>query len=772
MTKTEEDKMKQWKLVLVALLAVLLVCTCTSALAECKHTNTVLVKNGTYKWTVQDATYHVLVENQDRVCTDCGTIVLANAATVETPSAHGTLQRVVVEKNSCTSAGSYYDKCTVCSYKTATFTIGKLDHDYTYVAVPATCTVAKHYHYTCKNCGLEYDGDFSGDALGHSPVATWTKENTCTQEGEVVTACQRCGLVIKTEAVAKKDHSPVAEWIAKPTCSTEGSVKHYCQNCGEVFKIEAVATTPHTPVTEFSIVPTCTTKGEEVTYCKVCGEEFERKVVGVIPHTYKGTTVPSTCTEEGSYTVACTVCGEVDKKASYPLALADHTWKKVNAKTAYCGEDGHKAYFTCTACGTLTNESGNPIKAIEVVKMPAAEHDWYAGEKKEATCLEGGYVKYLCHFCTKINKVETEKLAHEYNPNGWKTIKAATCFETGLKTNSCILCGGAEKEEIIPVAGHKFATGEELKYNGVGDIAGGKGQVTKAATCTKEGAATVICQTCNKTTQNIVIPAHGHIWGNWEYSGQPSCTADATATRVCKSCGTVETKVIAEKLGHAWIIKAGTDATCTTDGKVDRFCPLCNTTEKNVKVPATGHNLVWTTVAQPTAAADGLKELACTVCGYVAESKVIPYTVMRYSNTATAFGPTTRELVGGSEWARVTPIDLSVEGTFTYPLIASNQYVIGTVTVTIANGTATVNYDTAASQIKVTDEALYLYADKAALAAGTAQEYAFGAPIQIGEDTNVILSVLLTVDYDAVGAGVTGFAADEAQIEAMKAIID
>lgn len=771
MTKTEEDKMKQWKLVLVALLAVLLVCACTSVMAEeCDHAAAIQI-NGDVVFEKQDNEHHKMTQYKDSYCPTCQKVVEKNVASTTTGGIAHQFSTITTAAT-CTKEGSYYYDCVVCGYKTAPAKIEKLAHTWNIVPVKATCTVAAHNHYTCKVCGFETDFDFSGEALGHAWNPDIVVKPTCTDKGYTYNVCSRCDAESGKRNYVDAGHAWGKDIVVKPTCTAKGYTHKVCEVCGaDSGKFAETAMTDHSPVKEFSIVPTCTTKGETVTACQFCGKEFERKVVGVIPHTYKGTTVPSTCTEQGSFTTACTVCGAIDKANTYPLALADHTWKKVNAKTAYCGEDGHKAYFTCTACGILTNESGSPIKAIEVVKMPAAAHDWYAGEKKEATCLEGGYVKYLCHFCTKINKVETEKLAHEYNPNGWVTIKAPTCFETGLKTNSCILCGGAEKREEIPTTGHKFATGEELKYNAKGDVAG-KGKVTKAATCTTEGAATVICQTCNKTTQNIVIPAHGHVWGNWEYSAQPTCTTAMTGWRTCKSCGTKETIVVAEKLGHAWIVKAGTDATCTTDGKVDRFCPLCNTTEKNVKVPATGHNLIWTTVAQPSAAADGLKELACTVCGFVADTEVIPYTVMRYSNTATAFGPCTRDLVGGSEWARVTPIDLSVEGTFTYPLIASNQYVIGTVTVTIANGTATVNYDTAAAQIKVTSEALLIYADKAALAAGTAQEYAFGAPIQIGEDTKVILSVLLTVDYDAVGAGVTGFAADEAQIEAMKAIMD
>ena len=772
MTKTEEDKMKQWKLVLVALLAVLLVCACTSAMAEeCDHAKAVEIVGDTEIVALGDS-YHKETQYKDLYCPDCKMVVEERVSSTSENVAHQFVT-VTDKKATCSATGTEHQECAVCHHKLAATTVAKKDHTWSRVAVPATCTVAKHNHYTCTVCGFEADYDFSGEALGHDWNTPEVIKPTCTEDGYTHKVCKVCGVDSGKYSTVKAAHTWGKDIVVKPTCTAKGYTHKVCEVCGvDSGKFAETAMTDHSPVKEFSIVPTCTTKGETVTACQFCGKEFERKVVGVIPHTYKGTTVPSTCTEQGSYTTACTVCGAIDKANTYPLALADHKWVDVPAKPQVCGEDGYLAHKKCTACGALRDMNWNVIKAPVKDPMKAAAHDWLVSNKIAATCTKTGKITYVCNYCAKTNSEVTPMLDHCYSDTGWVTVKAPTCHETGIKKNACTICGGVEKVEEIPTTGHKFATGEELKYNGVGDIAGGKGKVTKAATCTTEGAATVICVTCNKVTRNIVIPAHGHVWGNWEYSAQPTCTTAMTAWRTCKSCGTKETQVVADKLGHAWVITKGTDATCDKDGKVDRYCPICDTTETGVKVAATGHNLVWTTTAQPSAAADGLKELKCTVCGYVADTEVIPYTVMRYSNTATAFGPTTRELVGGSEWARVTPIDLSVEGTFTYPLIASNQYVIGTVTVTIANGTATVNYDTAASQIKVTDEALYLYADKAALAAGTAQEYAFGAPIQIGEDTKVILSVLLTVDYDAVGAGVTGFAADEAQIEAMKAIMD
>ena len=149
---------------------------------------------------------------------------------------------------------------------------------------------------------------------------------------------------------------------------------------------------------------------------------------------------------------------------------------------------------------------------------------------------------------------------------------------------------------------------------------------------------------------------------------------------------------------------------------------------------------------------------------------------MMYNNTLAGFGPCTRDLIGGKTWNRVTPVDLSVDGTYTYDLVASNKYVVGTLVVTVANGTVTVNYELNANQIKVNEETLTLYANLEALKNGTGLTATVGTPIDIaanfGEDTKVIVAFAAKADYNAVGAGVASFKADEAKLAALIALID
>ena len=146
-----------------------------------------------------------------------------------------------------------------------------------------------------------------------------------------------------------------------------------------------------------------------------------------------------------------------------------------------------------------------------------------------------------------------------------------------------------------------------------------------------------------------------------------------------------------------------------------------------------------------------------------------------YGNTMTAYGPTSKEL-GGSDWHRVTPVDLAVDGVYTYDLVASNRYVVGYVTIKVEAGVLTVTYRVKANPADVTAESLKIYASMADLAEGNAVEAAIGEGVNIAEtfgaDTKVIVSLVLTGNYDAEGHNVTDLVVDADESAAMIANMD
>ena len=662
--------MKQWKLVLVALLAVLLVCACTSAMAD--ETTTAP---------------HQCTPDQVTVPATCGT--------------DGSITRYLCSDPEC-PLGRYVKQVEVL------YATGNHAASVNYKTDMPTCTEEGKDYFRCPTC-LKNLTEKVIPALGHDMQANATiKAATCEAEGTVRYVCANgCGKV-EDRATKALGHKKVVNEYIKASCGVEGATIWGCLNgCGQTWtEVTAPAKTHNFTVLYDHKDPTCTEDGHNIYACaNNCGNLSEKEVIPAIGHNFTAVYdyVAPTCTTKGSETFACANnCGNLSETKEIP-ALG-HTWKFDKTVAATCTEDGYDRY-ECEVCHA--GEARNVVKA-------AHKYDKLVNNV-DSTCLTAGTQTWECTVCGSQNIVALPKADH-IPESHWVVTVPASCTLDGVETLYCSGCGIVLDERALTAPGH---TADEVT-------------VVVAATCLEDGYGYIYCKKCGGLMEAVVVPATGH---------------------------DLEDKIII-------------DATCVLDGLKNIKCTECDYEEKNVVIKAEGHKGEWKVTTPATPEADGQAKKICSVCEQELDRKVVPYTVRRYSNTATAFGPCTRDLIGGSEWARVTPIDLSVEGTFTYPLIASNQYIIGTVTVTIANGSFVVNYDTAASQIKVTAEALLVYADKAALAAGTAEACAFGAPIQIGEDTKVILSVLLTVDYDAIGAGVTGFAADEAQIEAMKAIMD
>ncbi len=292
-----------------------------------------------------------------------------------------------------------------------------------------------------------------------------------------------------------------------------------------------------------------------------------------------------------------------------------------------------------------------------------------------------------------------------------------------------------------------------------------------ASTCVQEGSQTFVCSLCGDQRMEL-LPKAEHAWTDWEETSDPDvpvCLRERVLTRRCAVCGLEETNVIPAS-GHQWVPVTYTEATCCEDGEAVRRCAVCGE-EETIVLPAFGHTYVQSN--NP----DTLGQYVCAICGELKEETgQTKQSHMYYNNTVTSFGPTTRELIGGSVWNRVTPVDLSQEGVFTYPLVASNQYTVGTATLVNGEDGQQVNYKLSSSKINVHSESLVVYPNLEALKTGEhAVSFDFNKPIDLksffGKDARVIVAITLKADYDADGAGVRRFSADQNWIDQMMEMI-
>ncbi|MDO5327726.1 MAG: hypothetical protein Q4G00_13530 [Clostridia bacterium] len=535
----------------------------------------------------------------------------------------------------------------------------------------------------------------------------------------------------------------------------------YCDDCGRVIE-EHIRTEENQESHAWEtarVEPTCENEGVEIRICAACGMQIQ-ETLPVLNHQFAG--VSQLMRREA---------GVVQGSGEY----AGRTVGRI-ASAPTCTDSG-SGTLICVFCGS----------AEQSVEIPALGHDWGDWEDAdipaEKICVTDVTVVRRCLVCGE----EERRTVSPAPGHQWEEDARVepSCTEPGVRHQTCTVCGAGNMDAILPL-GHEYADLEPFVKHTVGDVMGSGayagrviGTVTIASTCEKTGSGTQLCLRCGEGSQRVVIPQGDHRWGEWEAETIPAemvCTTDVEGVRTCLDCGKIETQVLSPAPGHKWVAVSYQEPTCTEAGEAVRQCSVCGA-EETFETPAMGHSYMWVDLSTPSPDASGVREYRCMVCGDVAQSQNVAYAQMFYNNTITSFGPMMRDLIGGSAWYRVTPLDISEDGVYTYPLIASNMYTVGTATVLIDQGVQTVTYRLNSPQINVHSESLVFYPNLDALRTGeNAVSIEFGNPVSLvdyfGKDERVIMAITLRADYDARGAGIQSIYEDQALMETLMELMD
>ena len=201
--------------------------------------------------------------------------------------------------------------------------------------------------------------------------------------------------------------------------------------------------TVHTIKMEGAKEPTCTEDGHSAkVWCPLCGAvEAEGGVIPTTGHTEEIIpAVEPTCENPGlTEGIKCSVCGKILKAQETGEPATGHAYGEWTvSEEATCTKEGKKI-SVCQNCGDTQTET-----------IPAPGHREEIIPAKEPTCEEPGLTEGIrCSVCGEILKEQkTEGEATGHNFGEYKTTKAATALNTGVKTRTCGVCG---KEEIITI---------------------------------------------------------------------------------------------------------------------------------------------------------------------------------------------------------------------------------------------------------------------------------------------------------------------------------
>ena len=181
---------------------------------------------------------------------------------------------------------------------------------------------------------------------------TQTQQNNNTQNNQQTRPEKK---VVKTCEHEYKD-----EITKEPTCSEPGEMISKCSKCGDSYKTELSPTGKHEYESSVTKEATCTEAGEMTYTCKICGDTYT-EAIAAKGHDYeKSVTKEATCTEAGVTTYTCKNCGDTYTEEIPALGHKEGDWIITKDATFFfsTGEKVQK----CPVCGEVLKTEEIPSK--------------------------------------------------------------------------------------------------------------------------------------------------------------------------------------------------------------------------------------------------------------------------------------------------------------------------------------------------------------------------------------------------------------------------
>ena len=206
----------------------------------------------------------------------------------------------------------------------------------------------------------------------------------------------------------------------------------------------------------------------------------------------------------------------------------------------------------------------------------------------------------------------TASCNHKYVGN---ITKEATCEKDGVKTFTCRVCGDSYTE-VIKALGHKYTS-----------------KIAKEATCSAEGEKIFTCSVCGHSYSEK-IPQLEHKWGKETVGREATCEAEGYKVKTCSLCGVDSYTTIPKKEHSFGKETVGREATCSSEGYKVKTCTVCGT-DSYTTIPKLSHKWEEKITTPATCTTDGIKTITCKLCGDV-KTEIIKKLGHDYKKTVTA----------------------------------------------------------------------------------------------------------------------------------------
>ena len=294
------------------------------------------------------------------------------------------------------------------------------------------------FHAAYPMDGEDYDP--ASETCAHSYTSRIMKEASCTEDGEQVLTCSKCGNKY-SRTIYSEGHRETADRGYAATCTEDGLTDgSHCSRCSIVLtEQEVIPALGHDEVTDDGFAATCTEDGlTDGSHCSQCSIVLtEQKAIPALGHSWDEgiVTQEPTETETGIRTFTCETCGETRTET---IPALDHTHSYTAVVTApTCTDEG----FTTYTCSCGDSYTGDEVAALG--------HNEVIDEGFAATCTEDGLTDGS--HCSRCNLVLTEQKAIPALGHSWGegiVTQEPTETETGIRTFTCETCGETRTETI------------------------------------------------------------------------------------------------------------------------------------------------------------------------------------------------------------------------------------------------------------------------------------------------------------------------------------